>query len=136
MNKVILLGNLGTDSELKYSSAGKPYINFRLATSRKWTAADGSKKEETQWHRVAFFGKSAEAVNGFLTKGRQVLVEGSIKYREHDGKYYTDIEASDVQLIGSAQQKPGPKSETKAAQKETSPSVDEAPAEFDDGIPF
>jgi single-strand DNA-binding protein len=80
VNKVILIGNLGKDPEVRYTSGGQAVANLRIATSRSWTdKQSGQKKEETEWHDVEVWGKQAEQVGEYLAKGRQVYVEGRLK---------------------------------------------------------
>jgi len=86
VNKVILIGNLGRDPEIRYTQAGEPIANFSLATTEKWTDKSGQKQERTEWHRVEVFGKQAQVVRDYLTKGRPVYVEGSIRYEEWTDK--------------------------------------------------
>ena len=86
VNKVILIGNLGRDPEIRYTQAGEPIANFSMATSEKWTDKSGQKQERTEWHRVEVFGKQAQVVRDYLTKGRPVYVEGSIRYEEWTDK--------------------------------------------------
>jgi single-strand DNA-binding protein len=86
VNKVILIGNLGRDPEIRYTQAGEPIANFSLATSEKWTGKDGQKQERTDWHRVEVFGKQAQVVRDYLTKGRSVYVEGQIRYEDWTDK--------------------------------------------------
>lgn len=86
VNKAILIGNLGRDPEIRYTQAGEPIANFSLATSEKWTGKDGQKQERTDWHRVEVFGKQAQVVRDYLSKGRSVYVEGQIRYEEWTDK--------------------------------------------------
>jgi single-strand DNA-binding protein len=86
VNKVILIGNLGRDPEIRYTQGGEPIANFSLATSEKWTGKDGQKQERTEWHRVEVFGKSAQVVRDYLSKGRSVYVEGQIRYEDWTDK--------------------------------------------------
>lgn len=88
LNKVILIGRIGKDPEIRYSGAGDPIANFSLATTETWKK-DGQKQEKTEWHRVAAFGQTAKFVQDYLGKGRLVFVEGSIQYSE-----YTDREGN------------------------------------------
>ncbi len=76
--KIILVGRLGRDPEMRYTADGSPVTNFSMATDRKWTGRDGEKREETTWWRISVWGKQAETVNEYLSKGRAVLVEGRI----------------------------------------------------------
>jgi single-strand DNA-binding protein len=105
VNKVILVGNLGRDPEIRYLPSGEPVANIALATSSKYKNKSGEMVEETEWHRVTFFGKLAEIVGQYLKKGRSVYVEGRIKtrkYTDKDGieKYATDIIANEMQMLG------------------------------------
>lgn len=106
VNKVILVGNLGRDPEIRYLPSGEPVANITLATSSKYKSKTGEMVEETEWHRVTFFGKLAEIVSQYLKKGRSVYVEGRIKtrkYTDKDGieKYATDIIANEMQMLGN-----------------------------------
>src|SRR5262245_3423845 len=99
VNKVILVGNLGKDPEIRYMQNGDPVANFSLATSEQWTDKGGQRQEKTEWHRVEVFGKTAQVVRDYCTKGKSVYIEGSIRYDEwtdKDGnkKYMTKIRVS------------------------------------------
>jgi single-strand DNA-binding protein len=106
INKVILVGNLGNDPEVRYTSSGTAIASLSIATSESWTdKQSGEKQERTEWHRVKMFGKLAEIAGEYLKKGRQVYIEGSLrtdKYTDKSGveKYSTDIIASDMQMLG------------------------------------
>ncbi len=105
INKVILVGNLGADPEARYTQSGSPVTNFRIATSERWTGRDGQPQERTEWHRIVTFGKLAEHCRDYLSKGRQVYVEGRIQTREwqdRDGnrRWTTEIVAQTVQFLG------------------------------------
>jgi single-strand DNA-binding protein len=107
VNKVILIGNLGADPEMRYTTSGSAICTFNLATTESWTDKQTNEKQErTEWHRVKIFGRLAEIANEYLKKGRQVYIEGSIrtdKFTGKDGveKYFTDIIANNMQLLGS-----------------------------------
>ncbi len=106
VNKVILVGNLGADAELRYTGGGMAVANFRIATTEVWKDKDGQKQEQTEWHRVSLWGKQAEAVAQYLVKGKQVYVEGRIqtrKWQDKEGqdRYSTEIKADRVTLLGS-----------------------------------
>lgn len=91
--RLVLVGNLGRDPEMRYTPSGSPVTTFPVATSRKYTTTDGQLKEETVWFRVQVWGKQAETVNQYLTKGRQVLVEGNLIGDENGGpKIWMDKE--------------------------------------------
>jgi single-strand DNA-binding protein len=106
INKVILVGNLGKDPEMRYTADGLAVANFNIATSDAWKDKNtGEKKERTEWHRIVAFGKLGEICGEYLSKGRQVYVEGRLQTRswEKDGvtRYTTEIVASDVQFLGT-----------------------------------
>jgi single-strand DNA-binding protein len=120
VNKVILVGNLGRDPEIRYLPSGDPVANVTIATSSKYKNKAGEMVEETEWHRVTFFGKLAEIVGQYLKKGRSVYVEGRIKtrkYTDKDGveKYATDIIANEMQMLGSREGMGGPSGEDEGA---------------------
>ncbi|MFL9995149.1 single-stranded DNA-binding protein [Paraburkholderia sediminicola] len=106
VNKVILVGNLGADPEVRYLPSGDAVANIRLATTDRYKdKASGEMKEATEWHRVAFFGKLAEIVNQYLKKGSSVYLEGRIrtrKWQAQDGtdRYSTEIVADQMQMLG------------------------------------
>ena len=105
LNKVMLLGHLGQDPELKYTPNGTAVANFSVATSDQWTDKSGQRQEKTEWHRIVAFGKLAELCNQYLSKGRQALIEGSLQtssWEGEDGKkrYKTEIIGRNVQFIG------------------------------------
>ncbi len=104
VNKVILVGHLGADPEMKYGSSGNPFTTFTLATSDSWVK-DGQREERTEWHRIIAFGKLAEICAKWLHKGKQIYLEGRIQTRswEQDGvkRYTTEIIAGTMQMLGS-----------------------------------
>lgn len=106
VNKVILVGNLGSDPEVKYTQGGMAICSISLATTSVRKDRDGNPVEETQWHRVKLFGKLGEIAGEYLRKGRQVYIEGSIRYSKLEGrdggeaKYFTDIVADEMQMLG------------------------------------
>ncbi len=106
VNKVILLGNLGRDPEVRYAPSGAAVCNVSIATTRQWKDKSGERKEETEWHRVVFYDRLAEIAGEYLKKGRPVYVEGRLKYGKYTDKdgverYTTDIVATEMQLLGS-----------------------------------
>ena len=106
INKVILVGNLGNDPEVRYSQSGSAITTISVATSESWKDKNGEQQERTEWHRVKFFGRLAEIAGEYLKKGRQVYIEGSLrteKYTDKSGveKYSTDIIANEMQMLGS-----------------------------------
>jgi single-strand DNA-binding protein len=107
VNKVILVGNLGADPEVRYSSTGTAVTNFRLATSENWTNKEGGKETRTDWHRVVAFGKLGEICAEYMRKGKQVYIEGKLRTRSWDDKegnkrWITEVVASNVVLLGQA----------------------------------
>jgi single-strand DNA-binding protein len=107
VNKVIIVGNLGRDPEVRYTPNGDSITNVTIATTDTWKdKATGEKKEATEWHRVVFFGKLAEIAGQYLKKGRQVYVEGALRTRkwtdkEGQERYTTEIVANEMKMLGS-----------------------------------
>lgn len=105
LNKVLLIGNLGRDAEMRYTPGGAAVSTLNLATTEVFKDREGQKKEDTQWHRVILWGKTAEALNDYLKKGKQIYVEGKLqtrKWKDKDGndKYTTEIKGDRVVLLG------------------------------------
>ena len=109
INKVILVGNLGRDPEVRYTASGDAMCNLSVATTDNWKdKQSGDRKEVTEWHRVSFFGKTAEICGQYLKKGSQIYVEGSLrtrKWTDKDGqeKYTTEIRGDTMQMLGGRQ---------------------------------
>lgn len=106
VNKAILVGNLGRDAEMRFTSGGTAVATVSIATTDVYNDRDGQKKEDTQWHRIVIWGKMAESIQPYLTKGKQIYVEGKIQTREwtdKEGKQVktTEIRADKVVLLGS-----------------------------------
>ena len=105
VNKVILIGRLGADPEIRYTADGQPVANFRIATSERWTDKNGNRQERTEWHRIVTFGKLAETCGEYLSKGRQVYIEGRLQTRSYEDKdgikrFVTEIVAQNMQMLG------------------------------------
>ena len=105
VNRVFLIGHLGADPEIRYTGAGKPVANFRIATSEQWNDKQGQRQEKTEWHRIVAWDKLAELCGEYLAKGRQVCVEGRIethKWQDKDGndRYTTEVQAQRVTFLG------------------------------------
>lgn len=154
VNKVILVGNLGRDPEMRYLPSGEAVANLAIATTDKFKNKQGEMVEQTEWHRVSFFGRTAEVCGQYLKKGSQVYVEGSIrtrKYIDKEGveKYATEIRGDRMQMLGSkggggmadmddsGYSQTAPKSQPRAnapapAQRPASSGFDD----MDDDIPF
>lgn len=112
LNRATLIGNLGTDPELKYTQSGQAVLRLRLATSESYVNRAGERQQRTEWHTVIIWGKRAEALNNILSKGRSICVEGRIQYRDWDDKdgnkrTSTEIVASNVVLISSGRRDGG-----------------------------
>jgi single-strand DNA-binding protein len=159
VNKVIIIGNLGRDPETRYMPSGDAMTTIAVATSESWKdKVTGEKKEQTEWHRITFFGKLAEIAGQYLKKGSQVYVEGSLrsrKYTDKDGieKYATDIKADTMKMLGSRQgmgvgnaadeeygNAPAPRQHADTASASSAPRPASKPAsnfnDMDDDIPF
>jgi len=105
VNKVLLIGNLGRDPEVRFTAGGKAVARFSVATSEVWNDTEGTRQERTEWHNVVVWGKQAESCGQYLQKGRQVYIEGSIRSRQYDDKegnkkYITEVIAQRVQFLG------------------------------------
>jgi len=102
LNKIMLIGNLGSDPEMRYTPNGKAVTSFRMATSRRYTTPAGESREETDWFRVSVWGKQAESCNQFISKGKRVYVEGRLHSRNwegQDGQMRTSLEVSANRVI-------------------------------------
>jgi single-strand DNA-binding protein len=140
INKVILIGHLGKDPETRYTQSGDAVANVTVATSESWKdKSTGEKKEQTEWHRVSFFGKLAEIVGEYLKKGSAVYIEGSLhtrKWTDKDGqdRYTTEIRADKMVMLGSKQER---QEKPQQRQPEQQKKRDREFDPFnDDGIPF
>ena len=105
INKVILVGNMGNDPEVRYTPAGAAVTTISLATTESWKDKEGNKQEKTEWHRVVFFGRLAEIAGEYLKKGSQVYIEGKLrtnKWQDKEGqdRYTTEILANEMQMLG------------------------------------
>lgn len=134
VNKVIVLGNLGQDPELRHTASGRPVATLRIATNEQWTDQNGERKERTEWHSVVVWGRQAENCAQYLSKGRQVFVEGRLqtrKWEDRDGnpRYTTEIVADRVQFIGG-------QGGAGAAPPDSDSTVDGPPLAGDDDVPF
>ena len=134
VNKVILVGNLGADPEVRYASSGAAVVNFRIATSENWTNKEGGKETRTEWHRIVAFGKLAEICAEYLNKGKQVFVEGRLQSRSWEDKegnkrWTTEVVAGNVVMLGGA----GDQARGTGGEPDEGPP---APTQQDDDIPF
>ena len=138
INKVILIGNLGADPEVRYTPSGKAVANFTLATTEQWKGKDGEKNEKTEWHRIVAWERLGEICGEYLHKGRSVYIEGKLQTRGWDDKdgnkrYTTEIIAQNMQMLGP----PGSqRSEGQASTQEERHPSEEPVSIPDDDIPF
>jgi single-strand DNA-binding protein len=137
VNRVILIGNLGRDPEVRYTQNGTAVANFTLATNEVWTDKGGERQERTEWHRIVVWGKQAEIAREHLSKGKQVYVEGSIQTRQWDDRegnkrQTTEIKAMRVVMLGRPE--PGESRMTAAVSSEAA--TDEPGPPPEDDIPF
>lgn len=149
VNKVILIGNLGNDPDIRYTASGAAIANISLATAESWRDKDsGEQQERTEWHRIVFFGRLAEIVGEYLRKGSQIYVEGRLQTRKwqdkegHD-RYTTEIVANEMQMLGGRSGGSSNFESAPTAQKTSSNKPETEPAttgstsdDFDDDIPF
>ena len=136
VNKVILVGNLGSDPEVRYSPSGTAIANFSLATTEQWTNKDGGKEEKTEWHRIVAFNRLGEICGEYLHKGKQVYIEGKLQTRawedkEGNKRYTTEIVAFIMQMLG-----PKGRDNDTAGRMSERPPVEEPLSIPDDEIPF
>ncbi len=139
VNKVILVGNLGSDPELRHTPSGTPVANFRIATNEFFTNRNGERDQRTEWHRIVAFGRLAEICGQYLKKGRQVYIEGRLRTREWEDqsgnrRFTTEITANQMVMLGRA-------GEVDYSYEEAQPSPPDdvqAPVatEEDDDLPF
>jgi single-strand DNA-binding protein len=127
VNKVILLGRLGADPQLRYTPSGRAVVNFSIATNQVWKDQEGKQQEKTEWHRVVAWAKLAEIIGEWLKKGSNCYIEGRLQTRSYEDtsgvkKYITEVVATDLEMIGGG------------AKKDTSESGPEAPPP-EEGIP-
>jgi single-strand DNA-binding protein len=109
LNRVMLIGRLGADPEVRYTSGGSQVTNFTLATNEFWTGPDGKREERTEWHRIVAFGKLAEICGKYLNKGKQIYIGGKIRTRSWEDRegakrYVTEIVAQEMKMLGVSPQ--------------------------------
>lgn len=153
VNKVLLIGNLGVDPEVRYSPSGAAVTNIRIATSESWRDRQtGEMQERTEWHRIVFFGKLAEIAGEYLRKGSKVYVEGRLQTRKWQGqdgqdRYTTEVVANEMQMLdgrggsgggmGDSSGGGRPQQQGNAPQRQEANAQSEPPMDdFDDDIPF
>ncbi|BCW93687.1 MAG: single-stranded DNA-binding protein [Acidobacteriota bacterium] len=131
VNKVIIVGNVGREVELRHTPSGVAVARFSVATNERWRDKDGNRQEHTEWHTVVAWGKLAEFCQQYVTKGRQVYVEGSLRTRTYDDdkgnrRYFTEIRAQTIQLLGRRE----------GAAEGGAEEAPELPPEVEDDVPF
>lgn len=147
INKVIIVGNLGNDPEIRTMPNGEPVANITVATSESWTDKNtGERKEQVEWHRIVLYRRLAEIAGQYLHKGSQVYIEGRLKTRkwqDNNGqdRYTTEIQGDNLQMLGGrnqdAAQNHPPKQQDKQQKAQSKPQQSEPPVDaFDDNIPF
>ena len=149
INKVILVGNVGGDPEMRHTPSGSAVTNLTLATSESWTdKQSGQRQERTEWHLVVFFNRLAEVTKQYVTKGSKIYIEGQLRTRqwEQDGikRYTTEIVAAEMQMLDSRQGSQGfaPQGQQQAQQSQQPQGQQQQPpqggfaSDFDDDIPF
>ena len=144
VNKVILLGNLGADPEVRYTNTGTAVANFRIATNDRWTDKNGAKQERTEWHNIVVWSKLAEICGKYLKKGSSVYVEGRLQTRSWDDqagnkRYTTEIVAQVMQMLGGrgGESQEGEWAARPAAEESQAlPDIPVGSAASDDDLPF
>ncbi|NSW87292.1 MAG: single-stranded DNA-binding protein [Syntrophobacteraceae bacterium] len=151
VNKVIIVGRLGSDPDVRYTSGGMAVANLSIATNERVPAGEGNWEERTEWHRVVVFGKQAESCGNYLSKGRLVFVEGSLRTKQWEDtqgikRYTTEIVARDVQFLGGGegqgrQQQEGERNYSRSenqgfSDRSSTEELPPAPDSKDDDIPF
>ncbi|WP_435106567.1 single-stranded DNA-binding protein [Arhodomonas sp. AD133] len=148
VNKVILIGNLGADPEVRYAPSGSAITNIRIATSEQWRDKQtGERQERTEWHRIVFFNRLAEIAGEYLRKGSKVYIEGQLQTRKWQGqdgqdRYTTEVVAREMQMLDSRSESPAPGprggggGRPGGGQPSEPAPQQEPPQDFDDDIPF
>ena len=138
MNKIVVIGNLGRDPEMRYTPNGQAVTSFTMASNRSYTTATGERREETEWFNVSAFGKLGELCNQYLAKGRQVFVEGRLRsrtYQDRNGqtRFANEITLTDMQFLGQAG---GAREEGSSLSSEQDMASADVPADDVDSLPF
>ena len=142
VNRVIIIGHLGNDPEIRTMPNGEMIANISVATSESWTDKNtGEKKTQTEWHRIVLYRRLAEITAQYLTKGSQVYIEGRLKTRKWQDsngqdRYTTEIQGDNLQLLGSRQDEPKQQAKSRKEKPEPLSAMAEQGDSFDDNIPF
>ena len=134
VNKVILIGRLGADPQLKYTPSGCANVNFNLATNESWKDKDGNQQEKTDWHRVVAWGKLAEIIGKWMKKGSSIYLEGRLQTRTYDDqngvkRYITEVVALDIEMLGG-------RGGSSDQSQDMPPQEPMGSSEPEDGLPF
>jgi single-strand DNA-binding protein len=141
LNKALIIGNLGRDPEVRYIPSGQAVANFTIATNERYQDKSGEWNEKTEWHRIVMFGKQAETVGQYLSKGDRVFVEGRLQTRSWEGKdgqkrYTTEIVANNMIMLGGSGGPGGGGESGGGGQKDYEPDYGDSQAPPDDDVPF
>jgi single-strand DNA-binding protein len=141
VNKVILIGNLGADPEVRYTAGGQAVANLRLATTERWINKSGERAENTEWHRVVAWGKLAETCGQYLQKGKQIYVEGKIRTRQWQDqtgqkRYTTEVVANNLVMLGRAGERAEMPEEGVTVPPDDGAGSGDLEAAADDDLPF
>lgn len=143
VNRVILVGNLGKDPDVRYTPSGEAVVNFSLATTDKWKDKAGEQQERTEWHRIVLFGRQAEIAAEYLKKGAQVYVEGSLQTRKYEkngeDRYVTEIKGQSFQMLGKRERGEASAQDYQERKSRPAPPTSSGGSGFDDmtdDIPF
>ena len=131
LNKVMLIGNVGSDPEIRATGSGARVAKMSLATNRSWQDRSGNQQEKTEWHRLTFFGKLTDIVEQWVKKGDRLYVEGRVEYSQAEGeggtKYWTDIVVNEMIMMGSA---------NGGGRTDAAPQASESSDDTSDDLPF
>lgn len=146
VNKAILVGRLGKDPELRYTPNGRAVASFPMATDRRWKSQDGQQQSETTWHNIVAWGRQAEVINEYMSKGRQLYIEGRISNRSYDDKegnkrYYSEVVVENFTFLGDRGDSGGGGGRASSGAASAPPDESQAPppqgeASDDDDLPF
>ncbi|MDH3891818.1 MAG: single-stranded DNA-binding protein [candidate division Zixibacteria bacterium] len=139
VNKAILIGRLGKDPELRYTQSGRAVASFSVATNERWKGQDGQKQESTTWHNIVAWGKQAEVIKEYLSKGREIYIEGRIENRSYDDKegnkkYISEVVVQNFQFIGGRGDSGG--GSDPSGPPDSAPPPPSGAASDDDDLPF
>jgi single-strand DNA-binding protein len=140
VNKAILIGRLGKDPEVRYTQSGKAVASFTVATNERWTGQDGQPQESTTWHNIVAWGRQAEVIKEYLSKGRQIYIEGRISNRSYEDKegnkrYISEVVVQNFQFLGDRSDRQGPSAAPDNV-NDAPPAGADSTAGDDDDLPF